>query len=119
LAALLRDNQVMLANKWLQIALGSLAWLLWLVLYISARFGKRDVRQWRTPVTFAAFGAFAVWLGCWITDHREIESVFQFNFFGMLFASNWLTRRYPNATAPYTTLNLSSRDDRGSRVPGE
>jgi hypothetical protein len=109
----------MLANKWLQIVLGSPAWLVWLALYISARFAKRDVRGWRTPVIFATFGAIAVWLGCWLIDQNEIGSVFQFNFFGMLFALNWLMRRYPTSTAPFTTLNLSAHDDQGSRDPVE
>jgi hypothetical protein len=112
-----RHNHVMSANRWLQVALGSLGWLVWLALYVSVLFGKRDVREWKAPVGWAAICAIAAWLGCWIVDEKRIETVFQLNFFGMFFAMHWLRRRYPDATAPFTTLNLSTpvTETRGSR----
>jgi nitrate/nitrite transporter NarK len=107
----------MIANKWLQLALGSAAWLLWLALYSSVRFAKRDVRMWKAPVSWAAIGAFAAWLGCWIADQREIERIFQLNFFGMYFAMHWLRQRYPDVTEPpFVTLNLSTRNNQDSRI---
>jgi hypothetical protein len=109
----------MLANKWFQLILGSLAWVVWLALYMSVRFGKRDVREWKKPVLAALFVALAIWLGSSITDHRGIGSIFMLNFYGMLFASSWLTRRYPAATTSFTTLGLSTRNDRDTSVSGD
>ena len=110
----------MLANKWLQIALGSVGWLVWLAVYISARFAKRDMRGWKTPLIFTGFVGVAVWLGAWVTDHVLFGNLLEMNALGMILASNWLTRYYPGATAPtVTTLNLSTRDNRDSRVPSE
>lgn len=96
----------MLANKWFQFALGSPAWIVWLALFISVRFCKRDAREWKAPAIWAAIGAFAVVMWCWIAEQKEIENIFQLNFYGMLFAALWLRRRYPEVTAPFTTLNL-------------
>ena len=76
------------------------------------------MREWKAPVIWAVVGALAAWLGCYILDQEKIEGVFQLNFFGLFFAMHWLRRRYPEATAPFTTLNLSAHDDQGSRSRG-
>ncbi len=93
----------MLENKWLHLALGLLSWFLWLGLYLSARFGNRDVRQWRTPLVFFALIAAGIGALFWATHHDQISFIVLFNSYAMVFAALWLRRRYPpnnhNSTA--------------------
>jgi len=98
----------MLTHKSVQIALGSLGMLAWLALYLLVRFGNRDLRRWR-PHLLALGGVLAaIWLGCWITDHERMGSVFQLNAYGFWGASFWLSRRYKLNAPPITTLDLSA-----------
>jgi hypothetical protein len=103
----------MLADRWFRLALGSIGLLLWLVLYMLARFGHRDVRRWKNPLLVAGLVLAVAWAGLWITDHEHLADVFLLNYLGFWFAAGWLARRYglaaygletPNSM---TILNLS------------
>jgi hypothetical protein len=104
-------------QKWLQLALGSLGLLVWLGLYLAARFANCEVRQWRTPVLWSVYVLFAFWTLCWVIDRPHIGSVLQMNFFGFFLASNWLNRRYGSPYPTITRLNLSDDPATGDDTP--
>lgn len=100
----------MLANKWFHFALGALSWLLFLGLYVTARFGNRDVRQWRIPLVSFMFVVFGIWAVCFATDHDSIGFIFQFNFYGLFLAALWIKWRY-RSNGKSTELNIFSRGE--------
>jgi hypothetical protein len=104
----------MVASKWLQMALGSLGMLIWLALYVLARFANRDMRRWETRVVATMVGLVVVWAGLRVTDHNHhIANVFLLNFLGLVCAWNWLRMRHRRTDAnAMTILNLS-----GNRPP--
>ena len=106
----------MLALKWFRLVIGSVGLLLWLALYLAARFGHRDLRRWRVPLQVLALVLVPFWLGSLLTDHERIATVLQGNWLGLMCASNWLALRYRvTPSNRMTTLNLSDTQNAKAR----
>ena len=106
----------MFALKWFRLSIGSVGLLVWLALYVAVRFGRRDLRRWRTPLLVLAFVLVPFWLVFVVTDHDRIASALQGNWLGLMCASNWLARHY-RVTPPPTimSLSLSGSQNAGTR----
>jgi hypothetical protein len=106
----------MLSLKWFRLVIGSVGLLVWLALYVAARFGRRDLRRWRAPLLVLALALVPAWIGFLITDHDHIASALQGNWLGLMCASNWLALHY-RVTPPttITTLGLSDSQNATTR----
>jgi hypothetical protein len=75
-------NSALFAQLWFRTTLGSLAYVVWLLLYLSVRVGDRDVRGCKTPLSAAMWLALAASVVCEAVDHQHLAYVFGLNFWG-------------------------------------
>jgi hypothetical protein len=98
----------MFAHKWFRLLFGSSGFLVWLAMYLVARFGGRDVRSLKTPILIVAVPLFGAWIAAEAADRSQLVTVFSLNFWGLYGAYMWLRGRDKGkASYPFTTLDLT------------
>lgn len=94
----------MLANRWFRLSIALVCVLIWCGVYLLLRFTKCNSRRWNRVITIVGFVMGVAWMGCVVTDHDHLGTIFQLNWLSALSATLWAQRRQNNTVANFSEM---------------